>query len=288
MTILVTGASGGLGKALLPLLRGHYTEPVVGTSRKRISASDYLECDFNDEIAVKNLLKTVRPRIVFHLVGSFTGQFEIDHQINTLSAKTVFDSILSEALATRVIIFGSAAEYGAVAPSDNPISEDHPCLPVSIYGLTKSFQTDLTKFYVRTHKLDLVIARIFNLAISGLSTRLFYGRAESLIQSYKRGEVEELEFGDLNSQRDYISLDEVKNQLITIAEHGVAGEIYNVASGVGIDIRSVLKRILADEGVLECKIIESSSEAVGRKGYDVPSIYADISKVSDLINFTKK
>jgi GDP-4-dehydro-6-deoxy-D-mannose reductase len=288
MTILVTGAKGGLGKAILPILRDHYEEPVIGTSRTKTSDNDYMQCDLSDDDAINKLLKTVRPRVIFHLAGSFTGQFEIDHRINTLSAKSIFDTIISEELITKVIVIGSAAEYGAVLPNDNPLREDHPCRPVSIYGLTKLFQTDLAKFYVRTYNLDLVIARVFNLAITGLSTRLFYGRAESLIRSYKNGEIKELEFGDLNSRRDYIDLHEAVNQLIAIEKHGVSGEIYNVGSGVSIDIRSVLKRILTNEGILECKIVESSSGALGRKGYDVPLIYADISKVSALVNFTKQ
>ena len=36
MTVLVTGANGGVGKALLPLLRAYYNEPVVCTGRAKI------------------------------------------------------------------------------------------------------------------------------------------------------------------------------------------------------------------------------------------------------------
>lgn len=283
MTILVTGASGGFGKVFLPLLRNHYSESVVGTSRAKAASDDYLPCDLTDESAVRVLLKTVQPRIIFHLAASFTGQFSVDHPINTLSAKYIFDSILSENLTARVIIFGSAAEYGAVLTTDNPIPEAFPCRPVSVYGLTKAFQTDLAKFYVRVHKLDAVIARVFNLALPGLSERLFYGRAESLIHAYKHGDITELKFGDLSSRRDYINLQEASSQLLAVAKHGVAGEIYNVGSGTAVDMRSILMGMLEDEGVPQCNIVETGSGAIGRKGYDVPVIYADIKKVSSLL-----
>jgi nucleoside-diphosphate-sugar epimerase len=283
MTILVTGASGGLGKVFLPLLRNYYSESVVGTSRAKATSDDYLPCDLTDENAVSVLLKTVKPRLIFHLAASFTGQFSVDHQINTLSAKYIFDSILSENLTARVILFGSAAEYGAILPTDNPIPEAFPCRPVSVYGLTKSFQTDLAKFYVRAHKLDAVIARVFNLALPGLSDRLFYGRAESLIHAYKRGDITELKFGDLSSKRDYVSLQEASSQILAVAKHGVAGEIYNVGSGIAVDMRSILMRMLEAEGVPQCKVVEADSEAIGRRGYDVPVIYADIKKVSTLL-----
>lgn len=283
MTILVTGASGGFGKVFLPLLRNYYSEPVVGTSRAKAANFDYLPCDLTDESAIRVLLKTVQPRIIFHLAASFTGQFNVDHQINTLSAKYIFDSILSEHLTTRVILFGSAAEYGVVLPTDNPIPEAFPCRPVSVYGLTKAFQTDIAKYYVRTHKLDAVIARVFNLALPGLSERLFYGRAESLIHAYKNGGITELKFGDLSSKRDYINLQQASLQILAVAKHGVAGEIYNVGSGIAIDMRSILVRMLQAEDMPQCKVVETRSEAIGRKGYDVPVIYADIKKVSALL-----
>jgi nucleoside-diphosphate-sugar epimerase len=283
MTILVTGASGGFGKVFLPLLRNYYSEPVVGTSRAKAANFDYLSCDLTDESAVRVLLKTVQPRIIFHLAASFTGQFNVDYQINTLSAKYIFDSILSENLTTRVILFGSAAEYGVVLPTDNPIPEAFPCRPVSIYGLTKAFQTDVAKYYARAHKLDAVIARVFNLALPGLSERLFYGRAESLIRAYKHGGITELKFGDLSSKRDYINLQQASSQILAVAKHGVAGEIYNVGSGVAVDMRSILVRMLQAEDMPQCKVVETRSEAIGRKGYDVPVIYADIKKVSALL-----
>jgi nucleoside-diphosphate-sugar epimerase len=284
MTILVTGAGGGFGTVFLPFLRAHYNEPIIGSGKGQSASADYVSCDLTDENAVRGLIKVVKPRLVFHLAGSFTGQFERDFQVNTLSAKFIFDSILAEQLITRVVIFGSAAEYGVVSPSDNPIPEAFPCHPVSVYGLTKKFQTDLATYYARTKNIDVVVARVFNLATSGLSERLFYGRAESLIRAYKRGEIARLEFGDLSNERDYIDLDQAKGQLLAIAERGVSGEIYNVGSGIPKKMRSILQEMITLEGISNASIVESSSEAFGRRGFDVRVIYADIGKVSKLMN----
>lgn len=284
MTILVTGASGGFGTAFLPLLRALYSEPVIGAGRAVAVGDDYVVCDFTDEVAVGNLIRTVRPRLVFHLAGSFTGQFERDFHVNALSAKFIFDSILTEQLTTRVVVFGSAAEYGAVLPTDNPVAETQPCHPVSVYGLTKAFQTDMAMYYARTKNIDVVVARVFNLAVSGLSHRLFYGRSEAMISAYKRGEITQLEFGNLDSERDYIELDNAADLILAIAEHGISGEIYNVGSGVSKKIRHILMDMLGKEGIPWGSVVEASSGAIGRKGFDVPIIYADISKVSNLMN----
>lgn len=283
MTILVTGAKGGFGKLLIPLLREKYQEPLIGTGRDNTEESDYFHCDITDLSSVENLIARVKPRLIFHLAGSFTGQFENDFRVNTLSAKYLFDCILSEKIKTRVIILGSAAEYGVVQPEDNPIPESFPCNPVSVYGLTKSYQTEMAKFYARTSKIDVVIARVFNLAMSGLSPRLFYGRAELLIRAYKNNEITKMEFGNLSSERDYIGIQEAVTQLLAVAERGTSGEVYNVGSGVPKTIRSILIEELSKEGIASNVIIETSSETIGRKGFDVPMIYADTSKVASLL-----
>jgi len=278
----VTGANGGFGKVFLPMLRANYKESVIGTGRNKVENSGYISCDLTDESSVASLVKKVSPRIIFHLAGSFTGQFEHDFRVNTLSAKYLFDSILSEKLDTRVVIFGSAAEYGAVHPKNNPIPETFPCRPVSVYGLTKNYQTEMAAFYARTTNLKIVIARVFNLAIPGLSQRLFFGRAEAMIQSYKTGAISQLVFGNLDSERDYVELDSAVKQLLTIAECGVSGEVYNVGSGVPKKIRSILMEMINKVAIPYEAVVELSSEAVGRKGFDVPIIYADTTKTSQL------
>lgn len=283
MTILVTGASGGLGKAILPLLRERYNQMVVGTGRSKSESPDYVSCDLTVASSVFKLIKEIRPSIVYHLAGSFTGQFETDISVNTLSTKYIFENILSEKLDARVVIIGSAAEYGAVQPEDNPISETFPCRPISMYGLTKMYQTELARFYTRTTNLNIVNARVFNLAISGLSQRLFFGRAEELIKSYKQGVISHLEFGNLDSERDYIELESVFKQLVAIADHGISGEVYNVGSGVPKTMRTILTELLEREKIKDEGIIKSRSDVAGRLGVDVAKIYADMTKTSKLM-----
>lgn len=78
-------------------------------------------------------------------------------------------------------------------------------------------------------------------------------------------------------------MQEASSQLLAVAKHGVAGEIYNVGSGTAVDMRFMLMRMLEAEGVHQCKVVETASESIGRRGYDVPIIYADIRKISALL-----
>jgi nucleoside-diphosphate-sugar epimerase len=227
MSILVTGANGGLGKALMPLIRERYGVDIQGSVRSSNFGQSHKVCDFTKPEEVERLVKDVRPTLVFHLAGTFTGNFPVDHAVNSMGAKHLFDAILNERLDTKVVLVGSAAEYGLVGAFENPIRETQPLRPISIYGLTKSIQTSFAAFYSQTTNLHIVVARIFNLALPNLSERLFYGRAQVMIEAYKKGEISALEFGNLEAQRDYIDLDEVAKQLFAIADFGIRGEVYN-------------------------------------------------------------
>src|SRR4029077_17040547 len=124
-------------------------------------------------------------------------------------------------LRSRIVVIGSAAEYGFVRPEGNPLSEARATRPVTVYGLTKAFQTVIAAYYAARHEVDIVVARCFNLLAPGLGEHLFPGRAERLIARFKRKEIATLEFGSLASARDYVEGDIAVNQLLSIAERGM-------------------------------------------------------------------
>src|SRR5258708_4596382 len=189
MITLVTGATGGFGRILSAWLRQHSSNPIVLTSRAPRQADDCLACDLTDREALRALVRRVRPRLVYHLAGSFSNQYETDYAVNALSARHLLDALRDETLDTRVVFIGSAAEYGVILPDENPVVEDRPLRPVSVYGLTKAFQTQIAGMYAHQHGSNVVVARVFNVLAPGLSERLFVGRVEQLIARYRRGEA---------------------------------------------------------------------------------------------------
>lgn len=281
MTVLVTGAKGGFAKAFVPKLAESVRGDVLSVVRENTQQPNDIQCDLSDRPSVEDLIRNTRPQVIYHLAGSFAGNFETDVLVNAHSSKWIFDEIIKLKLECRVVVFGSAAEYGLVAEGNNPVSETHPLNPISIYGLTKVVQTQISSYYASTQGVDVVVARVFNLAVKGLSQRLFYGRLTSLIESYKHREIERMTFGNLEAIRDYIDIDNATAQILAIANKGIKGEIYNVGSGVPVRMKDLLSRLLKENDIpLDC--VEYAPEN-HKRGIDVPLIYADISKVSALL-----
>jgi GDP-4-dehydro-6-deoxy-D-mannose reductase len=125
------------------------------------------------------------------------------------------------------------------------------------------------------------VARLFNLLAPGLAEHLFVGRAERLIARFRRGEIAELEFGNLSSARDYVEGEAAVDQLTLIAGKGARGEVYHVASGRAIVMRDLLARLLREAGI-DPAVVREAPQRPTRMGTDVPSIYADITKTRAL------
>jgi GDP-4-dehydro-6-deoxy-D-mannose reductase len=64
-----------------------------------------------------------------------------------------------------------------------------------------------------------------------------------------RGTSKPLVMGNTDTIRDFLHVEDVVRGYVALAERGVAGEAYNIASGVGTDMASLARRILALAGV---------------------------------------
>jgi len=272
----VTGAAGFFGRCLAQLLRsaGKKLVLVDRLSGAETAAGKCIYCDLGNRARTRKLLRDSAPSEIYHLAGVFSADYAGNYKGNFLPAKNILDSVLALKLKCRVLLVGSAAEYGA--PLKNPVAETAPLTPVTYYGFAKMLQTRLGEFYHRVYGADIVTARVFNLAGPGVSDTLFPGRVSRQIEAYKRGETSCIKVGRLDSWRDYLMVQEAAAALRVVMDHGRTGEVYNVGSGVPLRMGTLLARMLGEAGV-PLSAVESAPQGGMRP--DVYRIYADIAKL---------
>jgi GDP-4-dehydro-6-deoxy-D-mannose reductase len=148
--------------------------------------------------------------------------------------------------------------------------------------LTKSYQTQLARLYAAAKGVRVMIARTFNLFGAGCSPRLFIGHVEREIDRLRQGLVKGVAVGDLSARRDYLDVEQACAAYCRIIEHGDAGEVYNVASGIAVPVRDILRRLLERASLDESVVSEvvGDERAVGGKA--TPLLYADVSKLKAL------
>jgi nucleoside-diphosphate-sugar epimerase len=276
-TALITGSTGALAQAIVARLQQTETFNVVATSR----SADALQLDVRDGERLEALLQKTRPDLIFHLAATFSSEYDEAYAVNVDATRRLLELVERAHAGTRVLLVGSAAEYGAVGVEENPIREDHALRPQSVYGLSKSWQTQLAGFYA-LRGVQVVVARLFNLQAPGLSNRLFIGRVQAQIEEVRKGARSAFEFGPLGATRDYVDADEAARQMLAVAIDGEAGHVYHVGSGQPVTMRSLLERLLAREGMNAIPVHESPA-LTNRAGYDVPAIYADMTKTLQLM-----
>lgn len=273
---LVTGATGFTGRHLCGFLRGKACFEIHATDNK---LGDGIEgCDLSDSLMVESLLQKIRPAGIFHCVGSFSDSWEMNLQTNVAITRSLLAALLATGLRSRVLLIGSAAEYGFA--SEGAVSEECPLHPVSIYGLTKAMQTALMDYYCRRHGMDVVMARTFNLYGDGCSPLLFPGRVLQQVRQVREGLKKKIEVRSLKSSRDYLDVSAAVAAYLRIMRYGSGGEVYNVGSGQPVGMDRILLDLISPFGLSmsDVEILANDAEAKT----DVPMIYADITKLNQL------
>jgi GDP-4-dehydro-6-deoxy-D-mannose reductase len=279
MTILVTGAAGAVGRSLVPLLDAREGD-VVTTDVVHLARPGHLVADLAEPAEARALVERLRPDCILHLSGAFSGHLETDYRANVRTTQSLLSAASDLAPSCRIVLVGSAAEYGNVGPHDNPVRETHRLAPRSIYGLTKATQTSLMHLYGALFGLDVVMARAFNLTGAGLSERLLPGRLERAIARVRSGEIDRIVLGSLEARRDLMPVERFATELLRVADHGARDEVYHVASGVPTRIRDYVSATLEAAG-LDLGVVEETGSGSPRSA-EVMDIWADVEKLRGL------
>jgi nucleoside-diphosphate-sugar epimerase len=236
MRALLTGASGFIGSRLASLLSAESVDVV----RIKHTALD------EGFASIETMIKDICPDVVFHLAGTFQASRTSDMiEANCLFASKLLDAVKASGMGCRIILMGSAAEYGSVEESALPICEDHPPNPETLYGITKLSQTMIGLAFAR-EGMDVVVARPFNVLGVGLSDFLAIPSFAHQLREIKSGNAPAiLKTGNLDTSRDFISVHSCVHALWLLAKaKGASGRIVNICSGKASSIRSIVERMI--------------------------------------------
>ena len=249
--VLVTGAAGFAGGHLLQHLAPHHT--LVGWSRSApppdlAPLASWDAVDLLDPAQVRAAIVRTRPSAVYHCAGlphvaeSFSDTAQ-PLATNVLGTHHLFDALRRAGIACRVLVAGSATVY---ARSDTPIAEDHPVGPSSPYGLSKLAQEQLGVRALREDGIDVILTRPFNHTGPRQSAAFVAPAVARQIAEIERGAVEAIiRVGNLDAVRDLTDVRDVARAYAALMQAGTPGTIYNVASGAGRTIRSVLDALVS-------------------------------------------
>ena len=254
--ILVTGASGFVGRHLLPLLREEYPEAILlAASRKGDvpGTDETVPLDLLDPASMAALLRGRRPDVVVHLAAQALvgdgfrnpGHFWRVNADGTLALAEVLLNYLPETL----MVFASSAEaYGLSFQSGKDLDEDSPMMPANPYAASKA-AADLALGEMALRGLRLVRLRMFNQTGPGQSEAFVvpaFSRQIALAEAGRGPAV--LRVGALDRWRDFVDVRDGCAAYIAALRRAAAlpaGVAINVASGRPRCVGDILNGLLA-------------------------------------------
>jgi len=239
MKAFVTGATGFVG----PHLCAH----LAACGDEVVAADDSL--DITDAAATEAALVAAAPEVVYHLaarsdVAASWREPGATLLVNAVGTQFVLDAARS-AGARRVLVIGSAEEYGRVAPDAGPVGEDTPSRPLTPYGASKVAAGILALQAWLGHGLETVRVRPFNHTGPGQAPAFFVPGFARRIAEAERTGAPTITAGSLDAVRDLSDVRDVVRAYRLLMIAGEPGEVYNVCRGTGTPIAEIARRLIA-------------------------------------------
>jgi nucleoside-diphosphate-sugar epimerase len=280
--MLVIGGTGFIGHHLLKAVQHKYWQVTSvsltpPTYFRFVEGVRYLHFDMSDLGLVKKYISEDYDFVV-NLGGYINHQLFRDGGRNLIETHFTTLQNLVETISRRklkrFVQIGSSDEYGnAQAPQHENLREQ----PISPYSLAKVGGTHFLQMLHRTEKFPAVILRLF----------LTYGPgqdANRFLPQIIRGCLDNNEFPTSAGEqyRDFCYVeDTIRAILKALVEPEVKGEVFNVASGEPVSIRTMITKV--------CSLTGSGKPQFGKVLYrpgENMNLYANIKKIQEMLSWS--
>jgi len=239
--------------------------------------------DLRNPSWIDEVIQQVQPDVLLHLaawsdVGGSWSQPWVAYELNIHCQLNLLEAVRRFAPACRVLVVGSNEVYGRVRPADLPVDEETPFRPNSPYGVSKIAQDMMGYQYWGNYGLSIVRVRSFN--------NIGPGQADDFVASAFARQIAEIEaglqepvlrVGNLEAVRDFTDVRDVVAAYWLAAQRGQTGAVYNVGTGQGHTIQSILDKLLEMSDVS----IRVEQDPARLRPSDVPVMVCDNRRLVD-------
>ncbi len=249
MKVLITGGAGFIGSNIADryLELGHEVvivdNMVTGRPENIPAGAAFYEMDICDK-HLDEVFQKEKPEVVNHQAAQIDVRKSVadpvyDASVNILGSLNLLQNCVKHGV--RKFIFASTG--GAIYGEQDyfPADEQHPCRPLSPYGITKLSIEKYLYFYHETHGLDRTILRYANVYGPRQNPHGEAGVVAIFCKKMLSGEQPVIN-GSGEQTRDYVFVgDVVKANELALTRGD--NRIYNIGTGVETDVNQLFRAI---------------------------------------------
>ncbi len=247
MNILVTGASGFIGRHLVvALLNKGHSVTALGRNVKKAQSMpwwddvDFVRCDIHKINSFTKILGD--SEIMVHLAWAGLPDYSSLHhfEINLPNDYKFIRSMLDIGL-QRVLITGTCFEYGM---RSGALTEEMSTFPVTPYGLAKDCLCKFLQELQNEIEFNLQWVRLFY-------TYGPFQNANSLLAQLDKAIEDGAQIFNMSGGeqlRDYLPIEDVAIRLVSLIEQPECTGIVNCCKGIPISVRRLVEQHLKSRG----------------------------------------
>lgn len=253
--MFIAGINGFIGRALCVWLesRGVSVSGVdkqVSTQTPRRQSLDLQDVD-----SVALALTAYAPQVIFHAAGAVGATDALLlYQAHLVTTEVLLRAAKAASPQARIIVIGSAAEYGNQARVARNIEEGAPAQPDSDYGRSKLAQSNLARDLGMALSLDVIRVRLFNTLGPGQGTQLVAGAMVRRLRQALLNHDCFLDVYDPDSERDFLDVRDIARLLWMVAVYtkpDPARPPIHIASGQATSVKDLAAILINSAGVVE-------------------------------------
>ena len=273
-SILVTGASGFVGRNLVEMMRVQGLKPITPTRA---------EYDLLEQTQVRRMLAEQKPEVVFHLAGLIGGiganrerPGDFNYQNLLMGALVLHESW--KAGVKKFITLMGGCSYPAHAPS--PIKETelfngYPQKESAPYSLAKAMSAVQAQAYRQQYGFNAIVLVPGNLYgphdnFDLKNSHVIPALIRKYLEAKAAGQKEVMAWGSGRPTRDFIYIADACEAILLAAEKYDGADIINISSGQTVTIKELTETIAQLVG-FQGKVTWDTSKPDGQmeKGFDI-------------------
>lgn len=277
MKVLVTGANGYLGQGVVKELINKGCE-VIATDFKSDNIdkrATIIECDlFSLENPYEHFEK---PDVVLHMAWRDGFIHYSENHILDLPKHYEFIKKLINGGLKRITVMGSMHEVGFW---EGAISEDTPCNPLSLYGVSKNSLRDMVKMLAKQNNVEFQWLRGYYIVGNSQYGSSIFSKITLAVSEGKK----EFPFTMGQNQYDFINYDDFCNQVAAAVSQNEINGIINICSGKPEKLADRVERFIKENNY----DIKLNYGAFPDRPYDSKAVWGNDQKIRNIMKNMEK